>query len=80
MSIVRRIKKIGKKQRKEFCKMRIFNKSVPLDDPIKKNKQPTFKGSNTKGQTAQSESRYLKIHVRFIYIYIYIYRFVEEIC
>ena len=44
--------------------MRIFNKSVPFDDPIKKNKLPTFKVSNTKGESARSQSKDLKIHVR----------------
>ena len=44
--------------------MRIFNKIVPFDDPIKKNKLPTFKASNTKGQSAKSESKDLIIQVR----------------
>ena len=46
--------------------MRIFNKSVPFNDPTKKNKLPTFKASNTKGQSAKSESNNLKIYVQLI--------------
>ena len=51
--------------------MRIFNKSVPFDDPTKKSKLPTFKVSNTKGESARSQSKDLKIHVRlFLQMYI----------
>lgn len=61
---VGRIEEIGKKQHNEFREMRIFNKIVPFDDPIKKNKLSTFNASNTKGQSNMPESKNLKIHVR----------------
>ena len=63
MSTVRRIEEVEKKQHNEFREMKIFNKSVPFDDPIKMNKLPTFKTSNTKGKSAKSESKDAKIHV-----------------
>ena len=64
VSTIRRIKEIGKKQHNEFCEMRIFNKRVPFDRPVQKNKLPTFKASNTKGQSAKSESKDLKIRMQ----------------
>ena len=64
LSTVGRIEEIGKKQHNEFREMRIFNKIVPFDDPIKKNKLSTFNASNTKGQSNKPESKNLKIHVR----------------
>ena len=38
-----------------FREMKIFNKRVPFDDPVKKNKLPICNASNTKGQSAKSE-------------------------
>ena len=61
---VRNIEEIGRKQHAEFRETRIFRKIIKLDDPIKKNKLPTFKASNTKGRSAKTESQELKIHVR----------------
>ena len=57
---VGRIEEIGKKQHNEFREMRIFNRIVPFDDSIKKNKLSTFNASKN-----------LKIHVRlFLQMYI----------
>ena len=64
VSTVRNIEEIGRKQHAEFRETRIFRKSIRLDDPIKKNKLPTFKASNTKGRSAKTESQELKMHVR----------------
>ena len=61
---VRNIEEIGRKQHAEFRETIIFRKSIRLDDPIKKNKLPTFKVSNTKGRSAKTESHELKMHVR----------------
>ena len=44
--------------------MKIFRKSVPFRDAIKKNKLATFMVSNTKGRSAKSKSEDLKIHVQ----------------
>ena len=38
-----------------FREMKIFNKRVPFDEPVKKNKLPICNASNTKGQSAKSE-------------------------
>ena len=64
VSTVKNIEKVGKKQHAEFRETRIFNKIIKVDDPIKKNKFPTFKLSNTKSRSTKSESQELKIHVR----------------
>ena len=61
---VSRIKEVWRKQHNESREMRIFSKNAPFDDPIKKDKLPTFKTSNIKGQSAKSESKDFKIHVR----------------
>ena len=50
----------GKSQKLErsnimFREMKIFNKRVSFDDPVKKNKIPICNSSNTKGQSAKSE-------------------------
>ena len=71
VSTVRNIEEIGRKQHAEFRETRIFHKIINLDDPIKKNKLPTFKASNTKGRSAKTESQELKIRVRlFLQMYI----------
>ena len=59
VSTVRNIEEIGRKQHAEFRETIIFRKSIRLDDPIKKNKLPTFKVSNTKGRSAKTESQEL---------------------
>ena len=64
VSAVRNIEEIGRKQHAEFRETRIFRKIIKPDDPIKKNKLPTFKASNTKGRSGKTESQELKIHVR----------------
>ena len=62
---VKTIKEAGKSQRKEFPERRGMKKGISLNDPIKKNKFPTFKSSNTKGQsTSRKESDELKKHIR----------------
>ena len=44
---------------------RIVEHSVPIEAPIAKNKLPTFKSSNTKGQsTSKSENKEMKLHIR----------------
>ena len=58
VSTVRNIKEIGRKQHADFRETRIFRKSIRLDDPIKKNKLPSFKAS------AKTESQELKMHVQ----------------
>ena len=45
VSTIRRTKEIGKKQHDKFREMRFFNKIIPFDDPIKKNKLSTFRWS-----------------------------------
>ena len=54
VSTVRNIEEIGRKQHAEFRETRIFRKNIRLDDPIKKNKLPTFNASNTKGRSAKT--------------------------
>ena len=64
VSTTRQVKEIGKKKHNEFHEMKIFRKSVPFRDAIKKNKLATFMVSNTKGRSAKSKSEDLKIHVQ----------------
>lgn len=64
VSTIRQVKEIGKKKHNEFHEMKIFSKSDPFRDSIKKNKLAAFMVSNTKGRSAKSESKDLKIHVK----------------
>ena len=64
VSTVRNIEEIGRKKHDEFRETRIFHKRIRLDDPINKNKLPTFKASNTKGRSAKTDSQELKMHVQ----------------
>ena len=57
VSRLRNIEEIGRKKYAEFRGTRIFRKSIRLDDPIKKNKFPTFKASNTKGRSTKTVTR-----------------------
>ena len=62
---VKTIKEAGKSQRKEFPERRRMKRGISLNDPIKKNKFPTFKSANTKGQsTSRKESDELRKHIR----------------
>ena len=71
VATVRTIEKIGKENFEEFRKSRIINQTTKLDAVIKKNMLPTFKATNTKGQSSKSESKDLKLHVRlFSQLYI----------
>ena len=71
VATVRSIEKIGTKNFQDFRKNRIISQAIKLDDTIKKNKLPTFKSANTKGQSAKGESKDLKQHVRlFSQLYI----------
>ena len=62
ISIPGNIAEIGRKQHADFRETGIFRKSIGLDDLIKKNKLPTFKTSNTKGRSQESQE--LKMYVR----------------
>ena len=62
---IKTTKETGKSQRKEFRKRRLMKREISLDDPIKKNKFPTFKSANTKSQSAlRKGSDELKKHIR----------------
>ena len=62
---VKTIKEAGKSRRKEFPERRRMKRGISLNDPVKKNKFPTFKSANTKGQsTPRKESDELKKHIR----------------
>ena len=62
---VKTIEEAGKSQRKEFRERRLMKREISLDDPIKKNKFPTVKSANTKGQsTSRKGSDELKKHIR----------------
>ena len=62
---VKTIEEAGKSQRKEFREWRLMKRKISLDDPVKKNKFPTFKSANTKGQSVSRKgSGELKKHIR----------------
>ena len=62
---VKTIEEAGKSQRKEFRERRLMKREISLDDPIKKNKFPTFKSANTKGQSiSRKRSDELKKRIR----------------
>ena len=48
---VKTIEEAGKSQRKGFRERRLMKREISLDDPVKKNKFPTVKSANTKGQS-----------------------------
>ena len=62
ISIARNIAEIGRKQHAEFRETGIFRKSIGLGVLIKKNKLPTFKTSNMKGRSQESQE--LKMYVQ----------------
>ena len=65
---VKTIKEAGKSQRKDFRERRLMKREINLDDPIKKNKSPTFKSENTKGQsTSRKGSDEFKKHIRLFF-------------
>ena len=65
---VKTIKEAGKLQRKDFRERRLMKREINLDDPIKKNKFPTFKSENTKGQsTSRKGSDEFKKHTRLFF-------------
>ena len=62
---VKAIEEAGKSQRKEFREPILMEREIGLDDPIRKNKFPTFKSANTKGQSiSRKGSDELKKHIR----------------
>lgn len=61
---VNTIEKIGRKIHSKFTKEKIIDQTQKLEDTKKKNKFPTFKESNTKGQSGKHESKELTLHVR----------------
>ena len=61
---VKTIEEAGKSQRKEFRERRLMKREITLNVPIMKNKFPTFKSANTKGQsTSRKRSDELKKHI-----------------
>ena len=73
IKIVKTIEEAGKSKRKEFWERRLMKRAISLDDPVKKNKFPSFKSANTKGQsTSRKGSDELKKHIRlFSHMYIF---------
>ena len=62
---VRTIQNVGSLQYQNFRKEFILNHREKFDTPIKKNKLPLFKTSNTKGQSkSKAQNEDLKLHVR----------------
>ena len=65
VATVRTVNELGRTQYAQFRNMRIIERTIGIDAPIKTNKLPTFKSSNTKGQSsANSQSKDLKQHIR----------------
>ena len=65
VATVRTVNELGRTRHAQFRNMHIIERTIGIDAPIKKNKLPTFKSSNTKGQSsANSQSKELKLHIR----------------